>query len=129
MIRRTKIVCTLGPASSSAERVEELLQRVQSADSTPARVADDWARSKRTSVTNGQGYCAACNYAKQAPGWHTQLAADQTTIITTTPTGHRYDSPVPTPPGARPPGPVPRANEDPGSPVEQQLRELLGLAA
>ncbi|WP_457421109.1 Leu/Phe/Val dehydrogenase [Roseateles sp. P5_E7] len=29
-----------------AERVEELLQRVQTADSTPARVADDWARSK-----------------------------------------------------------------------------------
>jgi leucine dehydrogenase len=29
-----------------AERVEELLQRVQRADSTPARVADDWARSK-----------------------------------------------------------------------------------
>jgi len=32
--------------SRIAERVEELLQRVQSADSTPARVADDWARSK-----------------------------------------------------------------------------------
>ena len=29
-----------------AERVEELLARVQAADSTPARVADDWARSK-----------------------------------------------------------------------------------
>jgi leucine dehydrogenase len=32
--------------SKIAERVEELLQRVQQADSTPARVADDWARSK-----------------------------------------------------------------------------------
>jgi leucine dehydrogenase len=32
--------------SAIADRVEELLARVQAADSTPARVADDWARSK-----------------------------------------------------------------------------------
>jgi leucine dehydrogenase len=36
----------MAEVSRIAERVEELLQRVQTADSTPARVADDWARSK-----------------------------------------------------------------------------------
>ncbi|MFX7918366.1 hypothetical protein ABTK44_19175, partial [Acinetobacter baumannii] len=36
----------MAEVSKIAERVEELLQRVQSADSTPARVADDWARAK-----------------------------------------------------------------------------------
>ncbi|PTT76879.1 hypothetical protein DBR42_26215 [Pelomonas sp. HMWF004] len=36
----------MAEVSKIAERVEELLQRVQIADSTPARVADDWARSK-----------------------------------------------------------------------------------
>ena len=36
----------MAEVSKIAERVEELLQRVQTADSTPARVADDWARSK-----------------------------------------------------------------------------------
>jgi leucine dehydrogenase len=36
----------MAEVSKIAERVQELLQRVQTADSTPARVADDWARSK-----------------------------------------------------------------------------------
>ncbi len=36
----------MAEVSKIAERVEELLQRVQRADSTPARVADDWARAK-----------------------------------------------------------------------------------
>ncbi|MFT7723845.1 MAG: Glu/Leu/Phe/Val dehydrogenase dimerization domain-containing protein [Roseateles sp.] len=36
----------MAEVSRIAERVEELLQRVRAADSTPARVADDWARSK-----------------------------------------------------------------------------------
>lgn len=40
----------MAEVSKIAERVEELLQRVQVADSTPARVADDWARSKLVRV-------------------------------------------------------------------------------
>ena len=36
----------MAEVSRIAERVEELLQRVQTADSTPARVADEWARAK-----------------------------------------------------------------------------------
>jgi hypothetical protein len=47
-----------------------------------------------TSVANSQGLCEACNHAKEAPGWHTQGCADGS-VDTTTPTGHRYRSPVP----------------------------------
>ncbi|TXI16713.1 MAG: Glu/Leu/Phe/Val dehydrogenase [Roseateles sp.] len=36
----------MAEVSRIAERVDELLDRVQRADSTPARVADDWARAK-----------------------------------------------------------------------------------
>jgi hypothetical protein len=51
-----------------------------------------------TSIANGQGLCQACNHAKQAPGWHQQTEPDGT-ITTTTPTGHRYQSHPPEPPG------------------------------
>lgn len=58
-----------------------------------------------TELDNGQGLCAACNLAKQAPGWQ-QHALPRTTgrhtVVTTTPTGHRYRSTAP-----RPPRPVP----------------------
>ena len=39
----------------------------------PVRHADHvtaWADGGATSEANGQGLCEACNYAKQAPGWH-----------------------------------------------------------
>jgi hypothetical protein len=43
---------------------------------------------------NGQGLCETCNHAKQAPSWRAGPApgqsADDPTIVTTTPTGHRY---------------------------------------
>lgn len=65
-----------------------------------------------TSVGNGQGLCETCNHAKQAPGWHAR-ADGAGLIITTSPTGHRYLSPLP------------RA---PGSPVERQLRNVLAAA-
>jgi hypothetical protein len=56
-----------------------------------------------TSYTNGRGVCAACNHAKEAPGWtagvtDTTATADQTerTVTLTTPTGHTYrNSPPP----------------------------------
>jgi hypothetical protein len=53
-----------------------------------------------TSIANGQGLCQACNHAKQAPGWR-QEVDDQGTVTTTTPTGHRYQSQSPAPPGQR----------------------------
>jgi hypothetical protein len=54
-----------------------------------------------TSAENGQGLCEACNHAKQAPGWR-QHATDEG-IETITPTGHRYLSHAPPPPGWREP--------------------------
>jgi hypothetical protein len=53
-----------------------------------------------TSAANGQGLCEACNYAKQAPGWHARPGpggAGQL-VETCTPTGHRYSSQAPDPP-------------------------------
>jgi Restriction endonuclease len=55
-----------------------------------------------TSVRNGQGLCAACNFAKEAPGWHARPGPNQRIVITT-PTGHIYQSRPPDPPGSRPP--------------------------
>ncbi len=54
-----------------------------------------------TEAGNGQGLCEACNYAKQAPGWRARPSPDGS-ITTTTPTGARYASPEPDPPGGRP---------------------------
>jgi hypothetical protein len=64
-------------------------------------------------LDNGASLCAACNYAKQAPGWQAEPAG-RTRIVITTPTGHRYHSRAPAPPG-RPPE----------SALEQRLRQLL----
>jgi Domain of unknown function (DUF222) len=49
----------------------------------------------QTSTLNGQGLCEACNYAKQAPGWHarptpTTSPPGRHQIETTTPTGHTH---------------------------------------
>ena len=51
-----------------------------------------------TSAANGQGLCAACNIAKQAPGWHTRASTGppgRHTVKITTPTGHTYTSTAP----------------------------------
>jgi Domain of unknown function (DUF222)/HNH endonuclease len=69
-----------------------------------------------TAVDNGQGYCAACNHAKQAPGWHT-VGSGGRAVVTITPTGHRYRS--------RPPG-LPTTS--PPSPVERRLAAILRTA-
>lgn len=58
------------------------------------------ARGGRTSATNGQGVCEACNYTKQAHGWQARPGpggAGQLVEIQT-PTGHRYTSVAPDPP-------------------------------
>jgi len=58
-----------------------------------------------TDLRNGRGTCAACNYAKQAPGWHTTIRTTShgRQIITATPTGHHYRYRSPDPPGIAPP--------------------------
>jgi hypothetical protein len=58
--------------------------------------AQDRADGGKTSATNGQGLCEACNYAKQAPGWSARPRPGPGHIIETiTPTGHRYLSYAP----------------------------------
>ncbi|RCK71526.1 HNH endonuclease [Desertihabitans brevis] len=49
-----------------------------------------------TSLSNGQGLCEACNYAKEAPGFTARARpGPRHTTQTTTPTGHRYVSVAP----------------------------------
>jgi hypothetical protein len=54
-----------------------------------------------TSEDNGQGLCVACNQAKEAPGWRATAtrAGPRHAVTTATPTGHRYTSAAPDPPG------------------------------
>ena len=55
-----------------------------------------------TSEDNGQGLCEACNHAKEHPGWSTRRRGGPGQVVDTiTPTGHRYQSRAPAPPGAR----------------------------
>ena len=82
-----------------------------------------------TSASNGQGLCAGCNYAKQAPGWDQRVAprAERHSVVTTTPTGHTYVSTapaVPTPlrPVAR------RPDHESGSPVEETFRAIIEIS-
>ncbi|MGN6605615.1 MAG: DUF222 domain-containing protein, partial [Jatrophihabitans sp.] len=58
-----------------------------------------------TSVGNGQGTCAACNYATEAPGWSKTADGDRITLRT--PTGAEYTSRPPDPPEHAPPPPPP----------------------
>ncbi|WP_193612467.1 HNH endonuclease [Nocardioides lijunqiniae] len=55
----------------------------------------------RTSAANLQGLCQRCNLAKQAHGWTALPIAGpgRHTVETTSPTGHRYRSRAPAPPG------------------------------
>jgi uncharacterized protein DUF222 len=53
-----------------------------------------------TSEDNGNGACAQCNYARQAPDWETRPEpGPRHTLRITTPTGHSYRSTAPPPPG------------------------------
>ena len=53
-----------------------------------------------TRIDNGQGYCRACNYSKEAPGWRTEPGAEPGEITIVTPTGRRFRHQPPQPPGA-----------------------------
>jgi hypothetical protein len=59
-------------------------------------------RGGDTTLTNGQGLCASCNQAKEAPGWSAVAETDPGTgrhaVTTTTPTGQQYRSIAPQPP-------------------------------
>jgi Domain of unknown function (DUF222) len=86
-----------------------------------------------TSADNGQGLCQACDHAKQAHGWSARAgpAGAGHTVVTTTPTGHHYESRPPTPPGrtchtGRPGARAPTAEVR--SVAEQHLRRLLSAA-
>ena len=49
------------------------------------------AQGGSTAAENGAGLCAACNYAKEGPGWRARPGAGGS-VTTTTPTGHAYST-------------------------------------
>lgn len=56
------------------------------------------AAGGHTSFENGQGLCAACNYAKEAAGWTSRVVPDASgrhTVDTRTPSGHHHRSTAP----------------------------------
>ena len=68
-----------------------------------------------TSLGNGQGLCARCNHAKQAPGWRQKATRveGRHAVETVTPTGHTYVTVAPCPPEpARTAAPVHAAAPD-----------------
>ena len=70
-----------------------------------------------TSGDNGQGLCEACNYAKEADGWHVTSGVQEGRhlVAVTTPTRHRFTSAAPDPPGASPGvPPAPWRLQEPG---------------
>lgn len=65
----------------------------------PIRHADHVIPAGRggpTRLDQGRGYCEACNYAAEAPGWRSTPLPDGG-IETVTPTGHHYVKPPPRP--------------------------------
>jgi hypothetical protein len=58
------------------------------------------AEGGQTSLANGQGLCARCNHAKQAPGWRQKPTetGGMDAVETITPTGHVYVAVAPEPP-------------------------------
>lgn len=76
-----------------------------------------------TNAANGQGLCARHNLTKARPGWRARAVGhDQAAdVVTETPTGHRYRSPVPPVLDVPPDTQVERV-----SLVEERLEEVLG---
>ncbi|WP_152189799.1 HNH endonuclease [Georgenia satyanarayanai] len=97
----------------------------------PVRHADHivpWSEGGRTEADGLEGYCEACNYAKQAPGWRTRAGPsggeDGHVVETTSPTGHRYRSRAPALPGHH----SPDEGERDSSPAERYLLDLHRVA-
>ncbi len=84
------------------------------------------ARGGRTTTSNGQSLCEACNYTKETAGWVTDSSPDGV-IETRTPTGHRYLSRPPPLPGSRPQ--TSAAGVRPASRVDLFYRDDLRLIA
>ncbi|TDO11750.1 HNH endonuclease [Mycobacterium sp. BK086] len=64
--------------------------------------ATPYRRGGDTSADNGQGLCEACNYAKEAAGWHPVTRVDENGTHAAefiTPTGAHYHSVAPPMPG------------------------------
>ncbi|MBB3603441.1 hypothetical protein FHT40_003102 [Mycolicibacterium sp. BK556] len=64
--------------------------------------ATPYRRGGDTSADNGQGLCEACNYAKEAAGWHVVTGVDENGTHAAefiTPTGAHYHSVAPPMPG------------------------------
>jgi hypothetical protein len=75
-----------------------------------------WSDGGRTTESNGQGLCEACNQTKEAAGWSAEVTdTDPHTVETTTPTGHRHRSRAP---GLPPP-------RDHASLIEVRLADFL----
>lgn len=93
----------------------------------PIRHADHVVRAAdggETSAANGQGLCEACNQAKEALGWLAWTPSRQRAgpVTRRTPTGHRYTSRPPDPPGRRPVwADLRHLLDDLGSPLEDRL--------
>ncbi|OBI99960.1 HNH endonuclease [Mycobacterium alsense] len=74
----------------------------------PVRHRDHAEPSHRggpTTAANGLGSCERCNYVKEAPGWRVTTAVNESGCHTAefrTPTGARYRSGAPPPPGPLP---------------------------
>ncbi len=86
----------------------------------PIRHADHVVRAADggpTSEANGQGLCERCNLVKESPGWSSSVtrAGPRAAVSVRTPTGHRYASTAPDPPG-------PRRTR---SPLEQRFAQLV----
>ena len=72
----------------------------------PVRHLDHVTRSTdggETTLANGRGLCARHNLVREQPGWsatvvHDGLGDQPHTVLTTTPTGHRYVARAPAPP-------------------------------
>ncbi|PXW33437.1 UNVERIFIED_CONTAM: HNH endonuclease [Williamsia faeni] len=95
----------------------------------PVRHADHvtpHAQGGSTNADNGQGLCEECNYAKQAPGWHSATQPSPTgrhSVHLTTPTGHRHTSTAP--PLSHPGSPLPHHRPPLHSRIESRLNELM----
>lgn len=85
----------------------------------------------RTTAANAQGLCEACNYTKEALGWVSApgRASPGHPITVTTPTGHRYTSTAPDPPGERPHLAAVRALGPHTSSLEERFRTVLPTSA
>jgi len=60
-----------------------------------------WRDGGPTSLSNGAGLCEACNHSKELRGWRVRTrSGPRHTIDVETPTGHRYRSAAPSPPGS-----------------------------